>query len=118
MGHFPSSFPTPPSPHTELIPTPPTPTSPLPSSPSSPHHLPHPHPSFSHHTPAPAFSAAYCLGSELGRGGFGFVHSATRISDGCEVACKFIVKTKVPPEGWAVDKELGRVPMEVFLLKN
>ncbi|KND03398.1 CAMK/CAMKL/PASK protein kinase [Spizellomyces punctatus DAOM BR117] len=65
-----------------------------------------------------AFVSMYTLGQELGSGGFGFVCSAVRKCDEREVACKFIVKSKVPAQGWARDAELGVVPMEVFMLKN
>lgn len=64
------------------------------------------------------FLSKYTVLSELGSGGFGFVVSAVRHSDGKEVAVKFIFKRKIPPFNWARDKDLGIVPMEVFLLKN
>ncbi|KAI9088834.1 kinase-like domain-containing protein [Phlyctochytrium arcticum] len=64
------------------------------------------------------FTTRYQLGQELGSGGFGFVCSAYRLLDGREVAVKFILKSKVPAQGWARDADLGVVPMEVFMLKN
>jgi hypothetical protein len=64
------------------------------------------------------FTQKYLVGSELGFGGFGFVYSATRISDGLQVACKFIYKSKIVRSSWTIDKHLGRVPMEVAVLKN
>ncbi|KAJ3187335.1 hypothetical protein HDU85_006623 [Gaertneriomyces sp. JEL0708] len=64
------------------------------------------------------FASRYQIGQELGSGGFGFVCSATRKADGQEVAVKFILKTKVPAQGWAWDPECGVIPMEVFMLKN
>jgi serine/threonine protein kinase len=64
------------------------------------------------------FLAKYKLGIELGFGGFGFVYSATRLSDGTEVACKFIFKSKIVRSSWTYDKDLGRCPMEVAVLKN
>ncbi|KAI8825061.1 kinase-like domain-containing protein [Fimicolochytrium jonesii] len=66
----------------------------------------------------PVFAERYTLGQELGSGGFGFVCSAVSHNDKREVACKFILKSKVPAQGWARDSELGVVPMEVFMLKN
>ncbi|KAJ3393282.1 hypothetical protein HDU84_002361 [Entophlyctis sp. JEL0112] len=49
----------------------------------------------------------------LGNGGFGFVTSAVRNSDGAEVAVKFILREKVPPKSWARDPVLGVIPVEV-----
>jgi serine/threonine protein kinase len=64
------------------------------------------------------FLSKYKLGMELGFGGFGFVYSATRLSDGVEVACKFIFKSKIVRSSWTFDKTLGRIPMEIAVLKN
>ncbi|KAI8903424.1 kinase-like domain-containing protein [Powellomyces hirtus] len=64
------------------------------------------------------FASRYTIDQELGSGGFGFVCSAVSHADGQEVAVKFILKSKVPAQGWARDSELGVVPMEVFMLKN
>ncbi|KAJ3003584.1 hypothetical protein HKX48_001695 [Thoreauomyces humboldtii] len=64
------------------------------------------------------FASRYTIAQELGSGGFGFVCSAVSLLDGQEVAVKFILKSKVPAQGWARDSELGVVPMEVFMLKN
>ncbi|KAK0555989.1 hypothetical protein OC844_005977 [Tilletia horrida] len=66
----------------------------------------------------PDFAANYTLGDELGSGGFGFVVSALRNSDSFPVAVKFIWKEKVPSQGWVRDRDLGVVPMEVFVLKT
>ncbi|KAF9353876.1 hypothetical protein BGX26_008375 [Mortierella sp. AD094] len=71
-----------------------------------------------HHTLQPKFLAEYSLGDELGSGGFGFVVSATRKSDHKEVAVKFIFRDKVPVHGWAMDPELGIIPMEIYVLRN
>ncbi|KAJ3163470.1 hypothetical protein HDU86_000049 [Geranomyces michiganensis] len=64
------------------------------------------------------FASRYTIGQELGSGGFGFVCSALCHETNREVAVKFILKSKVPAQGWARDSELGVVPMEVFMLKN
>ncbi|KAF9362977.1 hypothetical protein BGX34_005161 [Mortierella sp. NVP85] len=66
----------------------------------------------------PEFMAEYVLGEELGSGGFGFVVSATRRSDGREVAVKFIFRDKVPTHGWAKDPEMGLIPMEIHVLRH
>ncbi|CAD6897508.1 unnamed protein product [Tilletia controversa] len=66
----------------------------------------------------PQFAATYTLGDELGSGGFGFVVSAQRNADSYPVAVKFIWKEKVPSQGWVRDRDLGVVPMEVFVLKT
>lgn len=66
----------------------------------------------------PEFMAEYVLGEELGSGGFGFVVSATRRSDGREVAVKFIFRDKVPMHGWAKDPEMGLIPMEIHVLRH
>ncbi|KAJ3403072.1 hypothetical protein HDV05_008080 [Chytridiales sp. JEL 0842] len=74
------------------------------------------------HTLPPQFTVQYALGPCLGSGGFGFVCTAVRLSDGEEVAVKFILKEKVPPKAWVRDNTQGEegkvVPMEVFILKN
>jgi serine/threonine protein kinase len=66
----------------------------------------------------PEFMAEYVLEEELGSGGFGFVVSATRRSDGREVAVKFIFRDKVPMHGWAKDPEMGLIPMEIHVLRH
>jgi hypothetical protein len=64
------------------------------------------------------FAARYILQDELGSGGFGFVVSAVRLSDGHEVAVKFILRAKVPRHGWISDPELGLVPIEISILSR
>ncbi|KAJ3146467.1 hypothetical protein HK101_002324, partial [Irineochytrium annulatum] len=64
------------------------------------------------------FARKYQITCELGAGGFGFVCGAVRRDDGVEVAVKFIIKSRIPSTSWARDKELGVVPMEVYLIKN
>ncbi|KAJ3274418.1 hypothetical protein HDV01_003022 [Terramyces sp. JEL0728] len=64
------------------------------------------------------FADNYVLGEELGYGGFGFVFSAMRLADGLQVACKFIFKSKVPATSWINDRDLGRCPIEVAVIKN
>jgi hypothetical protein len=70
------------------------------------------------HKLEPAFAARYVLQDELGSGGFGFVVSALRITDGREVAVKFILRAKVPRHGWISDPELGLVPIEISILSR
>jgi hypothetical protein len=64
------------------------------------------------------FAAKYCIGEELGSGGFGFVISAIQKSTRREVAVKFIFREKVPAHAWANDADLGMIPMEIYVLKN
>ncbi|EGF82043.1 hypothetical protein BATDEDRAFT_86769 [Batrachochytrium dendrobatidis JAM81] len=66
----------------------------------------------------PVFASRYSVVQELGSGGFGFVCSAVRTSDRREVAVKFIIRSKIARTAWAVDHDLGSVPMEVYILKN
>lgn len=66
----------------------------------------------------PEFSKKYRVKEEMGRGGFGVVFVAERISDGVEVAVKFIIKEKVPVSAWVKDPELGIIPRECYLLKH
>ncbi|ORX78007.1 kinase-like protein [Anaeromyces robustus] len=54
----------------------------------------------------------------MGRGGFGLVFVAERISDGVEVAVKFIIKEKVPVSAWTKDPDLGIIPRECYILKH
>jgi len=61
------------------------------------------------------FEMQYALGTRLGEGGFGKVYSATRISDGIEVAVKQVSRGRVPTWG-AVHGDM--VPMEVVLLRK
>ncbi|KAG2178978.1 hypothetical protein INT43_001827 [Umbelopsis isabellina] len=64
------------------------------------------------------FASKYCIGEELGSGGFGFVISAIQKSTRREVAVKFIFREKVPAHAWANDTDLGMIPMEIYVLKN
>ncbi|KAJ1537324.1 hypothetical protein HK405_014703 [Cladochytrium tenue] len=64
------------------------------------------------------FARRYELGPCLGAGGFGFVHVAHCVERRCEVAVKFILRTKVPAHAWAADEELGMVPNEVYVLRR
>ncbi|KAH9251458.1 hypothetical protein BASA81_010695 [Batrachochytrium salamandrivorans] len=66
----------------------------------------------------PDFLARYAITQELGSGGFGFVCAAVRYADRQEVAVKFIIRSKIARTAWAVDQDLGSVPMEVYILKN
>ncbi|KAJ1538855.1 hypothetical protein HK405_013410 [Cladochytrium tenue] len=64
------------------------------------------------------FARHYELGPCLGAGGFGFVHVAHCVKRRCEVAVKFILRTKVPAHAWAADEEMGMVPNEVYVLRR
>ena len=67
---------------------------------------------------ASTFEAKYSIKDMLGSGGFGNIYSAVRKYDGKLVACKYIKRSKVPSNRWAIDSELGLVPMEVFIINN
>ena len=58
------------------------------------------------------FSKEYKLGGVLGKGGFGTVHAAVRLSDGLKVAVKEVVKENITALG------KNNVPMEVLLLQQ
>ncbi|KAK9369183.1 kinase-like domain-containing protein [Lipomyces kononenkoae] len=64
----------------------------------------------------PEFESRYLLGDELGSGGFGFVMSATRYSDGQEFAVKFIYRKKIPRHSWVHDSVHGPLPTELYIL--
>ncbi|KAJ3090089.1 hypothetical protein HK102_004710 [Quaeritorhiza haematococci] len=64
------------------------------------------------------FASRYRIISEVGSGGFGFVVSAVRVEDNLEVAVKFILKSRVPVQNWAIDREVGLLPMEIHLLRR
>ncbi|KAJ3073121.1 hypothetical protein HDU98_002210 [Podochytrium sp. JEL0797] len=71
------------------------------------------------HTLSASFLQKYTPNPKLlGSGGFGFVTTAVRVSDGVDVAVKFILRDKVPVKGWARDSVLGVVPTEVYILKS
>ena len=65
----------------------------------------------------PQFLKAYRPLKEIGSGGFGFVCTTLRLNDGQLLATKFIDKSKAI-SGFAHDDQLGRVPLEVYILKN
>jgi serine/threonine protein kinase len=65
----------------------------------------------------PAFARVYLLGEELGSGGYGFVMTALHRRHKSEVAVKFVIKAKVPDQAWIDHNTLGRIPMEIMLLK-
>lgn len=65
-----------------------------------------------------SFSLKYSIQQELGSGGFGFVCSALRRCDNVLMAVKFILKSHMSHSSWAIDKDLGRIPLEVYILKN
>ncbi|KAJ3099106.1 hypothetical protein HDU97_003485 [Phlyctochytrium planicorne] len=60
----------------------------------------------------------YSITAELGKGASGHVLAAHRTSDHHLVAIKAILRSTIPSNAWARDRELGVVPMEVFILKN
>lgn len=66
----------------------------------------------------PLFLNNYIIGEELGSGGYGFVVSAREKKTGIERAVKFIFRNKIPAHSWVRDRELGDIPMEVYILKN
>jgi serine/threonine protein kinase len=66
----------------------------------------------------PTFLANYIIGEELGSGGYGFVVSARERRTGFERAVKFIFRNKIPAHSWVKDRELGQIPMEIYVLKN
>ncbi|KAF8135576.1 kinase-like domain-containing protein [Boletus edulis] len=65
----------------------------------------------------PAFARVYSLGDELGSGGYGFVMIALHRRHKLEVAVKFVIKSKVPEQAWINHDTLGRIPMEIMLLR-
>ena len=75
-------------------------------------------PRFPHgHYLNPAFVRVYLLGDELGSGGYGFVMTALHRRHKLEVAVKFVIKAKVPEQAWVNHDTLGKIPMEVMLLR-
>lgn len=66
----------------------------------------------------PRFLARYSLQEELGSGGFGFVCSAQDRNSGREVAVKFILRSKIPPQGWVNDPVFGVIPRECYLCRS
>ncbi|KAL1916690.1 uncharacterized protein VTP21DRAFT_5394 [Calcarisporiella thermophila] len=66
----------------------------------------------------PKLVETYSVEGPLGSGGFGHVHAGRRRHDSQPVAIKSIVRERVPRGCWYDDPELGRVPVEVFVLKR
>ncbi|KAI9096543.1 kinase-like domain-containing protein [Phlyctochytrium arcticum] len=66
----------------------------------------------------PDFLANYTVTAELGSGGFGHVLSAISTKDNVEVAVKLILKRRIPASAWARDRDLGIMPMEVYLVRR
>jgi hypothetical protein len=64
------------------------------------------------------FSDYYILGDLLGDGAFGFVFSARRRNSHGEVAVKFIIRSKVPPEHWDTLENGDSVPREICVLRS
>lgn len=64
-----------------------------------------------------AFSDNYKLKDLLGDGAFGFVFTAERFKDGLEVACKFIIRSKISKKCW-VDCDGEQIPFEISVLKS
>ncbi|KAG8983476.1 hypothetical protein FRB90_006004 [Tulasnella sp. 427] len=66
----------------------------------------------------PCFAGAYRLKETLGSGGFGFVMTALHVPSGIDVAVKFILRAKIPPEHLVEDPVLGsEVPIEALILR-
>ncbi|NWZ17384.1 PIM1 kinase, partial [Agelaius phoeniceus] len=60
-----------------------------------------------------ALKERYRLGSLLGRGGFGSVFAATRLSDGAPVAIKRVPRNRV--RHWGELPDGSRAPLEIVL---
>ncbi|TPX65938.1 hypothetical protein SpCBS45565_g04816 [Spizellomyces sp. 'palustris'] len=73
---------------------------------------------FANNPPHPRFLAKYTIQGELGFGATGFVVAARRLEDGQAVAVKFMFKDRIPVENWLRDRQLGTVPLEIFILKR
>ncbi|XP_064596713.1 PAS domain-containing serine/threonine-protein kinase-like [Liolophura sinensis] len=54
----------------------------------------------------------------IGKGAFGFVRLARRKDNYQEVVVKFIRRSKVLSEGWVIDEDLGKCPLEISLLSQ
>ncbi|KAJ3379361.1 hypothetical protein HDU80_002488, partial [Chytriomyces hyalinus] len=70
---------------------------------------------------SPNFTKRYKLGRLLGEGRFGFVMTATRLTDGRKVAVKFIDVDKIPRNTWLPDRGRatgGYVPPEIAILQQ
>ncbi|KAG8953435.1 hypothetical protein FRC04_002277 [Tulasnella sp. 424] len=66
----------------------------------------------------PCFAKSYQLRETLGSGGFGFVMTALHLTSGSEVAVKFILRARIPPEHLVEDPVLGsQVPIEAMMLR-
>lgn len=70
------------------------------------------------HSVSPAVRARYVLGEEIGAGATGFVLAATEIATGKPVTIKFILKERIPVTHWKRDRQMGTVPVEIFMLKR
>ncbi|CAE6431217.1 unnamed protein product [Rhizoctonia solani] len=63
------------------------------------------------------FARQYCLETELGSGGYGFVLSARNVYTGAQVAVKFINRRLVPTRGLIRDYKNDIVPLEAVVLQ-
>jgi serine/threonine protein kinase len=63
------------------------------------------------------FARQYCLETELGSGGYGFVLSARNVHTGAQVAVKFINRRLVPTRGLIRDYKNDIVPLEAVVLQ-
>jgi len=66
------------------------------------------------------FEKSYEVDRVIGTGGFGTVYAARRASDGCPVAIKHIIKSKV--SDWVEMEDMSglscKIPMEIYLLQK
>ncbi|KAG8747163.1 hypothetical protein FRC10_002212 [Ceratobasidium sp. 414] len=63
------------------------------------------------------FAQIYCLETELGAGGYGFVLGARNMMTGEEVAVKFITRSSVLARGLVRDHKNDIVPLEAVVLR-
>ncbi|KAJ3057416.1 hypothetical protein HK097_007595 [Rhizophlyctis rosea] len=64
------------------------------------------------------FSRRYKIGDLIGDGAFGFVLTATRLSDGVEVAVKFVIKDRITQNAWINTGTFQQIPFEIHLLSQ
>jgi len=62
------------------------------------------------------YNSSYVTLNQIGKGAFGCVRSAYRVSDNLLVVTKFINKAKVPADSWVDGVEGEKIPFEASLL--